>query len=373
MPAPFGAASSRHPVTAAATGEVAGALLEAVGPSPDLVVVTVSPEHGHHLAEVARTVGAALRTAAVVAVRSPAVVADGRIVGGPAVAGWAGSVGPTTIAHLGPGAGPATDGWPVDLHHRCAGVILVADARAADGPALASACRRHAPATPVAGGLVAPPDDGMPVLATPGGVAPGGAVALLLERPGALDVAASHGARPFGPPATVTAAEGRRVRRIASGTALEYLARAARAAGDGALGTAGLHLGVALRDGPGDPVPGDVVVHAVTAVDRASGAVDLDGPVPLGATVRCYGRDATSARDALLGALLDRSPGGALVFADASRRSLAPGGHDDAAVVAGAVPGAPVAGMVTVGTFSPAAGSTHVQHHAVTVACLHAR
>ena len=374
MSAPAASASSRHPLAAAATGEVAGALLEAIGAPPDVAVVAVSPHHGDHLADVAATVATVLGTAAVVAVQSPGVFAGDRTVAdGPVVSGWAGSVGPARAVHLTAPAPTTVRGWPDDLGFRVAGAVILGDVRTADGAALAAACDRWAPGAAVAGGMVAPGAAGGPVLATAAGPAPGGAVALLLGRPGVLDAVGSHGARPFGPPATVTGADGTRVTRIAAGTALDFLVRASRGGGLGSFGTAGVHLGVVVRDGPGQASPADVVVRTVVAVDRASGSIDLDVPVPVGATVQCHGRDAASARAALEEAVAaDGNDGvlGALVFADASRRSLPPGGHDDAAVVGQLLDHVPVAGMVTVGTFGPAGGATYAQRHAVSVARL---
>ena len=60
MSVPFASAISEHPVTAHATGEVAGQVLEKVGANPDLVVLFVTPPHAGALEDAAGAVRAIL-------------------------------------------------------------------------------------------------------------------------------------------------------------------------------------------------------------------------------------------------------------------------------------------------------------------------
>jgi len=53
---PFAAALSEHPVTAFATGEVCGQVLEKVGSHPDLVIVFTTLAHAGALEDVIDTV-----------------------------------------------------------------------------------------------------------------------------------------------------------------------------------------------------------------------------------------------------------------------------------------------------------------------------
>ena len=58
---PFAAALSEHPVTAHATGEVIGQVLEAGVTEPDLALLFVTPPHGGALEDAAAAVQATLR------------------------------------------------------------------------------------------------------------------------------------------------------------------------------------------------------------------------------------------------------------------------------------------------------------------------
>ena len=79
---PFASALSEHPIASQATGEVTGAVLEAIGDYPDLVVVTATPPHAGALEDIAGTVSAVLRPLAMVGGAVESAVGTGR---GPSV------------------------------------------------------------------------------------------------------------------------------------------------------------------------------------------------------------------------------------------------------------------------------------------------
>ncbi len=98
---PFASALSEHPVPAMATGETAGALLEAIGERPDLVVVTTTRTHAGALEDIVNTVDAVLHPLAMVGCATGSVVAAGHRSGEtPAIGLWAGQVGPLAQVHL---------------------------------------------------------------------------------------------------------------------------------------------------------------------------------------------------------------------------------------------------------------------------------
>ena len=49
---PFASAQSEHPIAALATGEVVGAVLEAIGERPDLVFISVTRPHAGALDDI---------------------------------------------------------------------------------------------------------------------------------------------------------------------------------------------------------------------------------------------------------------------------------------------------------------------------------
>ena len=84
-----------------ATGEVAGAVLEAIGERPDLVVVTATRPHAGALEDIAKTVAAVLHPLAMFGCAAESVVGTAHeIEETPAIALWAGRIGPLAQFHL---------------------------------------------------------------------------------------------------------------------------------------------------------------------------------------------------------------------------------------------------------------------------------
>jgi small ligand-binding sensory domain FIST len=102
LTAPSAAALSRHPIAATATGEVAGALLEAVGPGADQVFLYASRHHTGTLEDVVGAVRSILGPDTLTTATTDVVIAGSQVVDdGPALAALAVRVRPgatTTIA-----------------------------------------------------------------------------------------------------------------------------------------------------------------------------------------------------------------------------------------------------------------------------------
>ncbi|HVL93319.1 MAG TPA: hypothetical protein VM264_08235, partial [Acidimicrobiales bacterium] len=75
---PFAAALSEHPVPAHAVGEVAGQVLEALGPAPDLAVLFVTPPHAGALEDAIGAIRDILRPAALLGCAAVSVVGTDR-------------------------------------------------------------------------------------------------------------------------------------------------------------------------------------------------------------------------------------------------------------------------------------------------------
>jgi small ligand-binding sensory domain FIST len=95
------AALSRHPIAATATGEVAGALLEAVGPGADQLFLVASRHHTGTLEDVVAAIRSILGPEALTTERSDIVICGAQVVDdGPALAALAvtGSAPPQALA-----------------------------------------------------------------------------------------------------------------------------------------------------------------------------------------------------------------------------------------------------------------------------------
>lgn len=183
----------------------------------------------------------------------------------------------------------------------------------------------------------------------------------------------SPACRPVGPVLTVTDCEGFLLKSLA-GTPAALRAQEVTAGLEGpdrSLALAGMQLGVAV--GTQDPRPGDFVIHEFQAAEGQRGALQLSGPVPLGATVQFHVRDEESADEdfnvmlegvsARMGARLE----GALLFASTARgRFMFDSRDHDAAIASGRL-GVPVTGFFAEGEFAPLGEQVCMNHQTATV------
>ncbi|MFN8038123.1 MAG: FIST N-terminal domain-containing protein [Acidimicrobiales bacterium] len=365
---PFAAALSEHPVAAVATGEVAGELLDRLGPVPDLVVAFVT---GHHR-EVFGDVVAALRTALaptrLLAATAVSVLAGEREVEEhPAISVWGArfssgaAVAPLRLDALRTADGVVVLGLDPTALVGAAAVLLVADPASFPTDELVAALRREAPGVPVVGGVAsAGVGPGANLLALDGQVHDDGAVGVVLPAGAAVvDLIVSQGCRPVGSPLTVTRSEANVVAEIAGVPATERL-REALAGLDGPeleLARRGLHVGRVVDEHRIDLERGDFLVRNLVGIDAARGSIAVNDLVEVGSTVQFQVRDAAAADEDLRELLDGHVADAALVFTCNGRGSRFFGAPDhDAELVTSLTGSRATAGMFCAGEIGPVGG-----------------
>lgn len=355
----FGAALSEHPVTALAVGEVVGQVLEAVGEAPDLALLFVTPPHGGAIDDAAAAVRATLAPATLLGCTAESVVGNGREVENePAVALWAGRVGPVTPIRLDVARTPdglAVLGWPDEAPGDATGLLLLADPFTFPADAVIGQIE-----LPVVGGMAsAARGPGGNRLVLDGGVHTTGAVGALLGPTARLGTVVSQGCRPVGEPLVVTRAERNMLYELAGKPALERLTELFNAAGadDKRLLAAGLHIGRVIDEHQLEFQRGDFLVRNVLGGDRETGAIAVGDEVEVGSTIQFHVRDADTADEDLRSLLAGECAEGALLFTCNGRGTRLFGAPDhDAEVVSEALDGAPLAGFFAAGELGPVGG-----------------
>ncbi|MHB8465678.1 MAG: FIST signal transduction protein [Acidimicrobiales bacterium] len=368
---PFAAALSEHPVTAYATGEVCGRVLEAIGTHPDLVLVFTTLAHAGALEDVVATIGEVLQPTVIVGAASESVVGTAQEVeGGPAVSVWAGRWGPVLPVRLAP---RSTLAIPDELPFAPSALLLVGDPYSVPvDDVLASV----SPALPVAGGMASGArGPGGSRLALGGSVFTDGAVGALLG-PGA-DVlpVVSQGCRPIGRPLVITDGGGQIIRELGGRPAMERIDELAKSLSPEeihAVNVGGLHIGRVIDERKVDFATGDFLVRAVLGADKETGAIVVNDPVEIGTVVQFHLRDADAAHadlDRLLQAAAPTDPEAALLFTCNGRGERLFGTPDhDAGLVADRLGDIPTAGFFAAGELGPIGGRNEL--HSFTASIL---
>ena len=380
----FASALSRHPVTSHALGEALGAVLEQVGERPDLVVVTVTRPHAGALEDVVSAVDAVLHPLGLLACAAESVVGEGcEVEELPAVSLWAGRVGPLltfglSASRLGDD-GWRFDGLPDGIGFAPSALLVLADPYSFPMSGFADHLDRVHPGLPVVGGFASGASGpGGTRLAVGDRVRTSGAVAALLGPATEVVPVVSQGCRPFGRLLTVTGVERNLVREIAGRPAMEcmvdeiaeHLGRADIAGIEGN----GLLLGRCVDTRVLDPGPGDLLFRPLVGVERASGALALEGRLPLGATVRFAVRDARTAGSDLAACLTGHDADAALLFTCNGRGTrLFDEADHDAAAIGRALGPVPLGGMFAAGEFGPVGGGNFVHSFAASLALFRSR
>lgn len=380
----FAAALSRHPVPAEAVGEVVGAVLDELGPGPDLAVLFASPGLAGAMADIAATVVATLAPGVLVGASAATVIGGGEEVDdGPALALWAGTVGPAVPVRL--EAVPAEGGVQVRGIPATAGrggprtLLLLADPFSLPVEGLLAGMEADLPELTVIGGLAsAARGPGGSRLVLDGEVHHDGAVGVLLPAGVAATPLVSQGCRPVGEPMIVTAADGPVVLGLAGLPALDRLVEVARTVGpdDRARFEAGPQVGIVVDEAQVDFGTGDFLIRNVVGADPDRRGVVIGQRVEVGTTLQFHVRDAEGADDELRRLLadadLDGPPAlGALLFTCNGRGRDFFGEPDhDAALVAGAA-GPATAGMACAGEIGPLGGRNHLHSYTASVLLLH--
>jgi small ligand-binding sensory domain FIST len=359
---PFAAALSQHPVPADAVGEVVGAVLDRLGPGPDLAVLFASAAHTGAVEDIASAVRTILSPTVLVGATTGTVVGgDREIEDEPALALWAGTVGGAEAVRLNAvrtDEGAVVTGMP-DAGNGPATLVLLADPFGFPVDGLLERLSASHPDLAVIGGLASGGrGPGGNRLVLDGALHTDGAVGVLLT--GGIDVSpvVSQGCRPVGDPMIVTRATGNVVHELAGRPALDRLVELADQApeDDRQLLVRGLHLGVVVDEGRERFGRGDFVVRNVIGGDRSTGALAVGDVVEVGTTVQFQVRDADSADEDLRLLLAEAGPAdAALLFTCTGRGThlFDEPDHDAALVVARA---GVCAGMSCAGEIGPIRG-----------------
>lgn len=362
----FGSAISEHPITAIATGEVCGAVFEAVGENPALALVFVTPAHGGALEDVVRTVDAVLRPDVVLGAVAQSVVGPGREVErGPGISLWAGSVGPVAGISLGSG-GEFNESrpfsWPSEIPFEPRALLLLADPFSFPAEDFLSWVAEEHPGMPVVGALASAAHTiGGNSLALGDKIQRFGAVGVLLGPGAAMEPLVSQGCRPFGRPLVVTRSDQNVIYELGGKPALERLLTQARsdltADEIDTLASGGLQLGRVIDEHREHFTSGDFLIRSVLGTDPRSGAVVVGDLVPVGVTVQFHLRDPSTADEDLTRNLAGCSADAALLFTCTGRGTRLFGAADhDAEAIVDLLGPIPTAGCFAAGEIGPVGG-----------------
>jgi small ligand-binding sensory domain FIST len=384
----FASSLSTHPVTAHATGEVIGQVIEQVGRHPDLAVLFVTRPHAGALEEAADAVCRLLEPSLLIGCAAESVVGNQReIEQTEAVSLWAALTGPIAPVRLwtefepgfepgfasggtgdDSGAGrpvPVIGGWPDDLPFEPQMLILLADPYSFAVDLLLQGLANEHPGLPVLGGMAsAATGPGGNRLALNETVFSDGAVGVLVGPGITVSTVVSQGCRPIGRPLAVTRTEGNIIYELAGQPALHRLLQMAKegmSERDIELINQGLHMGIVIDEHKIDFGRGDFLIRNVVGADRANGAIAIGDAVEVGTTVQFHVRDAEAADEELRELLADRHADGVLLFTCNGRgtRLFTKPDHD-AGVVGDLLGDPPVAGFFAAGELGPVGGRNFV-------------
>ena len=361
---PFAASMSEHPIATHATGEVVGAVFEAIGDAPDLAVLFVTAPHTGALEDIASTVRELLHPGTLLGVTAVSVLGgDHEVEERPAITLWAARLGaPVTPVRLDasiPSIGIAISGLDQELvgdaQERT--LVLLADPFSLPVDGFLDAAPETYPGLRIVGGLAsAARGPGGNRLVLDGQQFTDGAVGALLPPLDSLSTVVSQGCRPIGHPMTVTKSEGRVIYELAGRPALERLVELLENLDpeERALAQRGIHLGRVIDEHKIDFDRGDFLIRTVLGGDRDVGAIAVGDEVVIGSTVQFQVRDADSADNDLRELLAGRRAQGALVFTCNGRGTHLFGVPDhDAQVINAHVDGGATAGMFCAGEVGP--------------------
>ncbi len=384
----FGSSLSTHPVTAHATGEAIGQVIEQVGRYPDLATMFVTRPHLEALEDAAETVSRLLAPSVLIGCAAEAVAGNQREVEQePAVSLWAGLTGPMAPVRLGrdadtanqegetgdrgpspgrrDGPTPVIAGWPDDLAFEPQALLLLADPFTFPVDVLLHGLGAEHPGLPVLGGLAsAARSPGGNRLVLNGDVYTDGAVGVLIGPGVTVSTVVSQGCRPIGRPLAVTRSEGNIIYQLGGQPALERLLQMAKdgmSERDIELINQGLHMGLVIDEHKADFGRGDFLIRNVIGADRANGAIAVGQAVEVGTTVQFHVRDAEAADEDLRELLADRHAEGVLLFTCNGRgsRLFAKPDHD-AGVIGDLLGDPPMAGFFAAGEVGPVGGRNFV-------------
>ncbi len=355
------AALSEHPLATHAFGECAGRLLElGGGAAPDLLVLWCTPPHAGALEDVVHATRRLLAPRVLVGAATEGLLGGAReVAGAPALSMLAvfglGDVEPLRWHRSGG-----------EVHHGLAGAhgtaFVLADPFDLDVAEVLDQLAHDAPDLKVVGGTVSGARHrGGNRLWVDGVEHRDGAVGVRIGPDESVRAVLSQGTRPVGEAMTVTDASGRSLVGLAGAPAVEALRRVVSGLDpeDQLVASQSLEVGLVDRPEGVDPTPEQVRVVPVRSVDRAHGALVLDGPVQVGATARFQLRDRRGAEVDLHEVLAghDRHVAALVCTSTALGAGAAVSPDQRATVLADLLVDAAVAGMTSSDELGPVAGA----------------
>lgn len=372
---PFAAALSQHPVLATAVGEVAGEVLERLGPAPDLALLFVTPPHAGGLEDAASALRQILQPGTLAGCAAISVVGTAKEVErSAAVSLWAGRFGPVVPVRLTAVRtveGVDIDGWPDNVDFEPEALVLLADPFSFPVDALYTDLAASHPGLRVIGGNAsAAVGPGGNRLVLGDAIHTAGAVGALVGPGVDIETVVSQGCRPIGRPYIVTRSERNYIVELAGNPALERLVEMTEGMSEADIDLidSGLHIGQVIDERKLDFERGDFLVRNVLGGDQANGAIAVDDLVPVGATVQFHVRDAVTADEDLNQLLAGRRADAALVFTCNGRGVHLFGVPDHDAGVLDERVGAPAAGFFAAGEFGPVGGRNFIHGFTASVA-----
>lgn len=361
------AAVSEHPVAAHATGEVAGALLEQLGPAPDIAFVFATAAHTGALDDVVAAMREVLQPEVLAGSTAGSVVGrDREVEEAPGLSALGVRLDPGTPSPFGVRLElvPASDGegwsvWGLPALEPGSTLVLLPDPFSFPADRVLDALAEQAPGVTVIGGLAsAARGPGGNRLVLDGSIHDSGAVGVILPRGVATSAVVSQGCRPIGDPMVVTRASGTLVEELASEPALPRLIRLLEGLDprERTLAAQGLHLGRVVDEHKDVYERGDFLVRNVLGALREREAVAIGDEVEVGAIVQFQVRDADSADEDLRALLAGRRAAGALLFTCNGRGTHLFGRPDHDAELMAAVTDGATAGMFCAGELGPIGG-----------------
>lgn len=361
------AAVSEHPVAAHATGEVLGAVMEALGPGgapPDVAFLFATGAHTGALDDVVRAVREVLRPRVLAGATAVSVVgrateveeAPGLSLLAVRLPDGAPAPTPVRLELIPSGEGEGWAVWGLPTTEPGSTLVLLPDPFSFPADQVLDGLAAQAPGLTVIGGLAsAARGPGGNRLVLDGTLHHEGAVGVLFPPGVATAAVVSQGCRPIGEPLVVTKSNGTLIEELASEPALPRLLRVIEGLDvrDRNLAAKGLHLGRVVDEHKDVFERGDFLVRNVLGALRDREAVAVGDEIDVGSIVQFHVRDASSADEDLRELLADRRASGALLFTCNGRgMHLFGEPHHDAEILAAVTDGA-TAGMFCAGELGP--------------------
>ena len=389
----FSSGLSTDPDTSRATAQVAEALGAGLdGNAPDLLTVFVSHHHGGDIETLGPRLSEATGAKVLLGCTGESIIGEGREVeDGPALSVWGATLPGTELrpfaveAIPGPENRPLFSLLPEVREPSRASLLLLADPFSFPMDEYLKQLNRDLPGVPAVGGMASGGmGPGQNLLITRDGLAPGGALGVVLE--GGIEVRSvvSQGCRPIGEPWVVTDCQENVLRKLGGKPAMEVLVSTLRdlPPGDQQLFQGAPFMGLAIDASKSTFERGDFLVRGLVGLRGDEQAIEVADLLRRGQTVQFLVRDATSASEDLAhlmnsqgGGASSGDPAGALLFSCNGRgtRMFEGPDHDVSAVRSGLDAAVPVAGFFAMGEIGPVGGRNFLHGFTASVAVFRSR